>query len=777
MIYSDVVNHNVLNNPNCNVYNNGIHNNGINHPMHHQRPLQQQQPQHMIQQPPNSMPPIKNGNSNLLIEQQKSTGFYPSPPNYYNNLSPQPTNLQQPSPIANSLNSNSMNNNSLNNSSINNACFADKKSPPISVNGNGLNSFFSGSADLANCNNLIKPSTVEKVPPDQAINISISSLASFNSISSPSSLTPSNHSITPKKSQTSELNSSLTVHNLESKTKQKAETKTVIIFKIVDQVVFNGHVVRETVVKNDEIVRHTGYINWPADGSKRGEEHGEAKSETKSGMFKQNDKSPAAKKIATPKASKNLKRSSVGQQVKEKKIKTETESSARTDSNKRTDTKAESNAKIESNARTDLPSKYKAEQPKKSPTVAEKEATTSTETTAASEDKKVALRAESGDSFAGKSIPEISITADTSSSAIKQQTASSPAPSNPAALYEIEDPIFKPIDLDQRVLAKWTDKSYYPGKVLAKENDSKWKIGFDDGGRRLIRENEIICIEFIPNGQKVMTMVNYQAHYCLKGVVKSRRIDDQGECFYMIEHYSNGKCYETEYISKDVFLNGEHALSLLSRRKQNTNDSKFAGVDLNNIIAKRSRASIKSSLNDSSNGPQLNERNSLTAGEIEMIDNDSNSNLSCSTNNSSATTSSASKKSGKKGKSIGKQPNASSNEEPSVSVGATKSAEAKVESAKSEIQVNQESKPEESSRLHDSFEDNLIGPIPNSTSELFKSFAFLLSFEDQKQSSDSDEVAGYSIPFDINHLTKQITNGAGLILDKYEDVKVGFFFS
>lgn len=288
-----------------------------------------------------------------------------------------------------------------------------------------------------------------------------------------------------------------------------------------------------------------------------------------------------------------------------------------------------------------------------------------------------------------------------------------------------------------------------------------------------------MCIEFIPNGQKVMTMVNYHSHYCLKGTVKSRRINELDECYYTIEHYSNQQCYETEYISKDVFLNGEHAVSLLSRRKQNANDSKFADVDLNNIIPKRSRASIKSILNESSNGP--NDRNSLTA-EIEMIDNDSNSNLSCSTNNSSATTSSASKKTTiKKGKSAGKQVNASSNEETPPVGGVPKSAgcEAKIGDglAKSETQTNNvESKPDrqEELRLNDSFEDNLIGPIPNATSELFKSFAFLLSFEDSKQSND--EVAGYSIPFDIGHLTKQITNGSGLILEKYEDVKVSTLY-
>ena len=313
---------------------------------------------------------------------------------------------------------------------------------------------------------------------------------------------------------------------------------------------------------------------------------------------------------------------------------------------------------------------------------------------------------------------------------------------------------------------------------MAKENDSKWRIGFDDGGRRLIRENEIMCVEFIPNGQKVMTMVNYQAHYCLKGIVKCRRINELAECYYTIEHYSNRQCYETEYSSKDVFLNGEHALSLLSRRKQNANDSKFAGLDLQNILPKRSRASVKSVSNESSNGP--NERNSLTA-EIDMIDNDSNSNLSCSTNNSSATTSSASKKTAKKGKLAGKQVSnaASLNEaEPPLPVVASKAApssETKTVDGSMKSETHTESKPghqeELSSRLNDSFEDNLIGPIPNATSELFKSFAFLLSFEDQKQSDD--EVAGYSIPFDIGHLTKQITNGSGRILEKYEDVKVG----
>lgn len=220
-------------------------------------------------------------------------------------------------------------------------------------------------------------------------------------------------------------------------------------------------------------------------------------------------------------------------------------------------------------------------------------------------------------------------------------------------------------------------------------------------------------------------------------------------------------------------------------------------MDLNNIIhSKRSRISNKgpndqstnSSLNNSSN----DNKTEITT-EFEIIDNDSNSNLSSSTN-SSATNSSATKKLKKNKPSsiLTKQQllqHNLSNEDieslinqPNISTRSCNSSEIKDNdlnkfSSNDNKQIQNDSSDKSSNGLvkndtNDELFDSLIGPIRETS--LFDRFAFLLSF-DEKQ--NSEESAGYSIPFNEEHLTKQIKSGRGLILDKYslddfEDLKV-----
>lgn len=172
---------------------------------------------------------------------------------------------------------------------------------------------------------------------------------------------------------------------------------------------------------------------------------------------------------------------------------------------------------------------------------------------------------------------------------------------------DLDDVSFRPIENNCRVLAKWSDKNFYAGKIAEKINDNKWLVQFDDGGRRTVGENEIISVDHLPIGQQVM--VTFATGFCVKGRVKSHRLADTTlELYYLIEHLTNSHVAESEYRASDVFLNFDHALVLLGKRKGPAHVSKFADVDLNNIIPKRARVANKSMTASSGSAGESNER-------------------------------------------------------------------------------------------------------------------------------------------------------------------------
>lgn len=693
---------------------------------------------------PNSLPSIsKNGTNPLLSPVHNRDFYHTSPPNYYSQQ--QPFIKEKKQTLNGSITSNYFSETNCNSGLIKPTNPSpDTKQQPITNNALVIDNRLSEKRLVGN--NL-----------NNSININTNSSLVLN------------HN-TPNKSQTNELKNSLTV-DLDP-VKQKAETRTLILFKIVDQVILNGNVVKETIVKSDETIKHTGWIDWPITTQQQPIANCNNLLTTLTTNIDSNRSGSTTKKSTTPKG-KNLKRSvnsnSQTKDKQEKKVKTEDSKSivkpevlnekivetAKIDSKLET-IKTETTKKIEITPEMKIspttPGETLAKSRTSSPNLVKQ--TTKIENNCENE----------------LLLPNSNFEANNTD----KQVPASTTISN----YIFEDPIFKPIDVNQRVLAKWTDKNYYSGTVLSKENDSKWRIGFDDGGRRLVRENEIISVEFVPRGQQVM--VSYSVDYASKGIIRSYRYNStNNQAYYLIEYVVNLKCVENEFNAKDVYLNAEQATSLLNRRKPNMNDSKFADVDLNNIIPKRARISNKN-LNDLSNSSlnsSTNDAKTPLTTELEMLDNDSNSNLSCSTVNSSTTNSSTTKKSSKKNKpnsTTSKQQNISFNEDTQSSTINQLNVSTKSNSLELDFKLDSvkdsktDNKPSKNDELFTYDESMLLGPIPKSS--LFKSFAFLLSFEDEKP--NSEEVAGYSIPFDIEHLTKQIKSGSGLILDKFEDIKV-----
>lgn len=700
MIYSqEVVNHTIYNNKKDNLYHtNRIINNGVNQ-LHspHQRSLQtpinnivpqQNQPpvpecrmettnNNLINKNQSAytnetnlnaglLAPTKNGNSNLLIKSTvQSRAFYSPPSNYQIDLH---DNLQTNkfNNVVNNLNYFNDTNNNANTNLNNNLTNINqiKTNPPTPDKP-------TNSGDVIN--------VTEKSEP-----INNTKISNFNGINS-------NSNLQDTKSQTSELNKLIDLN----RSTTKAETKSIIIFKIIDQVVYNGNVVKETIVKNEQIVRNTGFIDWPSDNYNNLDQTNKDKKDSKidKNLKKVNSKT-------------NLKRS-IKQNVNQPK-----------------DSKQDKKIKMDVDQSADQQNDLRYSSATKDDLVIKKN--TDNENVIVKEDLVSDL----------KSRPEVDKKNETIS--IKQIE-----PQVSSSLNPIEDPVFIQIDVKTEVFAKWNDKNYYSGTVLKKENDGKWRIRFDDGASKLVREEEILNIEFIPRNQAVM--FTYSSNFCAKGVVKNYRLDKTtSQKYYLIEHLVNSKYVETEYKAEDVFLNSEAGLSLLNRRKQNVNDTKFADVDLNNIIPRTQRSRI-SNKTESTNS--ISEKTTPLGSEIEMMDNDSNSNLSSSTTSSSTTTAKKQKKITTKSTNKQQLPqsNVSSNDE-------------KVNDTPLNVLNND--------NLLDA-NDDLLGPITEE-SNLFRNFSFMFSFDGQ---TDENE-AGYSIPFDLERLTKQIKAGSGLVLENFEDIKV-----
>ena len=71
-----------------------------------------------------------------------------------------------------------------------------------------------------------------------------------------------------------------------------------------------------------------------------------------------------------------------------------------------------------------------------------------------------------------------------------------------------------------RVFALWYDKQYYPGHVVCKCNDdTKYRVEFDDGNKRDIKGECIIAVDYLPCDQPVMFCKKTGGMYC-EGVIQ-----------------------------------------------------------------------------------------------------------------------------------------------------------------------------------------------------------------------------------------------------------------
>lgn len=349
---------------------------------------------------------------------------------------------------------------------------------------------------------------------------------------------------------------------------------------------------------------------------------------------------------------------------------------------------------------------------------------------------------------------------------------------------------FQPLHLGSFVLAKWTDKNFYPGHVRSSFGDGRWQIIFEDGGKKVVHESDIISVPHLAVGQVVMATFP-DSSICLKGVIR-KAYSEKSQLYYDVEYSDGAKPIVDKFSRKDIFLTPDLAASLLSKQSRGSDKaSKFADVDLNNIIPKRSRTStqLKSSEGGSNEEGHNSESNDGTCSSNSL-----GSSSLLSNNAATSSTSAASSGTARTTKSRGRPPAQNrvgivANPSPKVqskgrneitncmSTGPTSSSSncaTPVNNSQINTTVEQVtvvlSNPKSESEL-----ETLLGPIPPPGSTLFQGLAFLLTTADAPNNSEAEASSGQgrsTAPFDIPHLVKQIESGGGRVYQTLEEAKV-----
>ena len=314
--------------------------------------------------------------------------------------------------------------------------------------------------------------------------------------------------------------------------------------------------------------------------------------------------------------------------------------------------------------------------------------------------------------------------------------------------------IFQHLKEGNSVMAKWTDKNFYAGSLSSNLGDGRWHVLFDDGGKKAVNESDIISVPHLSIGQAVMATFS-DGSLCLKGVVK-QPFYEKNRLFYSVEYNDGSKNFTEKFSRRDIFLTAELAATLLNKQSKGSDKlTKFADVDLNNIIPKRSRLSAQAKALDGSTDDSETESISSSVKSSTKIRKFVNSKSSAGSS-SIPTLSKALPKSP-----IERKPDP-------INENGGKSPQEKVKNATSDNIIP----PAPMATITPENSQDLLGPIPEEGSALFKGMTFLLTTADAGTANDTADSGRSSALFDIPHLIRQIESGGGLVHQTLENAQV-----
>ena len=392
---------------------------------------------------------------------------------------------------------------------------------------------------------------------------------------------------------------------------------------------------------------------------------------------------------------------------------------------------------------------------------------------------------------------------------------------------------FLPLKQGTTVLAKWTDKNFYAGRLVSSLGEGRWSILFDDGGKKTVHDADIIAIPHLTVGQVVMATFQ-DGSLCLKGVIKAGRYEGSGNkhLFYDVEYNDGVKMVTDKFSKKDIFLTPELATSLLTTQSKGTAGldgkmSKFADVDLNNIIPKRSRTvasnasvttvksgtssvSVEASTDESetettsqsssqSSSPAHSSQGKHTSsslhnksdhhhhhksssGRRSQMKQSSNpsyspSKVSRRDSESNHSTTSSLGHEGPVSASVTSTPVKSTTSNVPAVTAQDKEGNKETTKTNAETAISQAAPPLNNTAniVYNNPQEELLGPILPEGNTLFQGIAFLLTTADATGTTSDTEQGRSTAPFDIPHLVRQIESGSGRVFQTLEEAQVCFF--
>ena len=304
-----------------------------------------------------------------------------------------------------------------------------------------------------------------------------------------------------------------------------------------------------------------------------------------------------------------------------------------------------------------------------------------------------------------------------------------------------------------KVMAKWRDKNFYPA-VISKQlqQNNKWSVTFEDKATRNLFENELIQLNNLVEGQDVMVTIS--DGFCAKATIKAIT-HDNNELMFDLEHLKDDHLVVKRYPLKDLFLNVEQGANIiLKSNKPAFNGAVFADVDLDNIVSgKRARLTKADIIEKPTTQFKNGKRRAVDEVSVDVdydVENDDD-------------------------EPIGGKPKKKANNARSKK---------RTESHHTHFSEHSLSISPRTSKVHTLMPPNelvkLLGPLPEPGSKIFESVSFLLTCGDRNQSEDlSVEQSNpeRSTPFDKLYLIKQIETGGGKVFDTFEDMKVLHIYS
>lgn len=317
------------------------------------------------------------------------------------------------------------------------------------------------------------------------------------------------------------------------------------------------------------------------------------------------------------------------------------------------------------------------------------------------------------------------------------------------------------------VFARWSDKQYYPGKITEKSK-GKYRVNFFDGKSKLLIEDFVIPMpDVLREGLSVYATSKDDDYGSMGIIVRSEQADDK--VYYTID-VDQGSQIRVQI--KDIFLMPDQAQILkeeveMDSRSLPKTPQHLGQVSLDNLVdgKRRSRQTVTT---PTVSTPKSRKRPLSKASKLTLTD-------SVSASGSGVT------------KPVGKAQEISSSESEALTSDSNVWSTEDVDGVQPELitvpvalSKGPRTKAKGQTRSKQTQDDEILGPIPPASSNIFKNMSFILTATSsdlisRHHTDDSGSELGtenedewLQIPFVKDRVKQQLINGGGTVYDSFK---------